>query len=497
MRRNRHVLGGVIGILVSGILVNHAGAAIAVQPWRSLYQGVDLTVGTAEASDGRPQLVTAIRIDLTTPGIGFTSTPSNGGDPLDTTSQTTSQFLADSNTQVAINTSFYTPCCTSSPQNKNIIGLAITDGVLVSPAQPEARAALLIDSLNGAAFVNTVDDVFSLTGIDTALAGSNFLLGVGRDLPTSTDTIHPSRTLIGLGDRDTQGDNKLLYLVTIDVGLPGVSDGATRRESAEWLMRLGAHTGVNLDGGGSTLMAARDPDTNAITRLNGKLGGERSNANHLGVFAPPAVGTPTPLFTTLWFAGLPDHSAADFAPEDAVENPQPGSASARDDDYYFAGNYPAPIGTVTQDEPLANLERAVIRFDPPNDTQLRFHFNLTPEQADPLTEFRYLTAIFQQDGQGTKAVELELLFNGTPVTTTSLTEGEAYTSLSFTAADIGAIPGANEFTVRQIGGDANWTNFDFHRLDIKTIPEPGSLALLGILLSAFTTRPRRMPGAPL
>jgi hypothetical protein len=474
-------------IFIIGLGFSPAHATISVQPWQPLYHGVDTTVGFAEASDGRAQLVTAVRIDLSAAGIGFTSTPSNGAASLEVTSQTTTEFINATSSQVAVNTSFYTPCCTSTPQNKNIVGLAVTDGALVSPAQPEARAALLINTINSASFVNTVDDVFSLTGIDTAFTGSNFVLGIGRDLPTNTDTIHPARTLVGLGDRDTHADNGILYLVTIDTGLPSVSDGATRRESAEWLMRLGAHTGVNLDGGGSTVMVARDPDTNSVTRLNGKLGGERSNANHLGVYALPVVGPQSPLFTPLWFAGLPDNSVVDFAAEDAQMNPAPGSPTQLDDDYYFAGNYPDTVGVVEEDEPLTNLERAVINFDPPNDTVLRFHFNLTPQQADPLNEFRYLTAIFQQDGQGTKSLDLELLLNGVMVDAATLTEGDGYTSLGFG----GAIAGANTLTVRQVGGDALWTNFDFHRLDIKTIPEPASVLLLGMGFSGLIRRINR------
>lgn len=475
MRQFRHIFGGAI---IYSLLTNctlPCVAVITVQPWRPMYQGVDMTVGTAEASDGRPQVVTAVRVDLSAPGIGFTSAPPHGAASLDTVSQTTTQFLITTGTQVAVNTSFYSPCCSSTPQNKDIVGLAVTDGVLVSPAQAEARAALLIDTLNAALFVNTVDDMFSLNGIDTAFAGSNFVLGLGRDLPTGADTIHPARTLVGLGDRDTPGDNGLLYLVTIDTGLPGISDGATRRESAQWLMRLGALTGVNLDGGGSTLMAARDPIDNSIIRLSAKTGGERSNANHLGVFAQPLVGQQTPQFTTLWFAGLPDNNVTDFTAEDAQMNAEPGSPTLPDDDYYFAGSYPDTVGDVPMDEPLANLERAVIRFNPPNDTELRFHFNLTDEQAGSANMFRYSTAVFQQDGEGAKSLELDVFLNSLPVDRANLSAGESYTSVSFAAGLTGALPGPNTLTLRQVGGDAQWTNFDYHRLDIKIVPEPSTL----------------------
>jgi hypothetical protein len=299
------------------------------------------------------------------------------------------------------------------------------------------------------------------------------LLGVGRDLPTTSDTIHPARTLVGLGDRDVPGDNALLYLITIDDGLPGVSDGATRAESAKWLFRLGAHTGVNLDGGGSTTMVWRTP-TGSIERLNMIGGGtQRSNANNLGIYGAPTNRGPRPVFMPVWFVGLPDNSVTDFSPEDGTSNPPPGSPSGLDDDYYFSGIYPDPVGEVTADEPVINLERAVIHFDPPNDDTLRFHFNLTEEQVVGTNSFRYSTAIYQQDGQGAKSVQLEVLFNDVSVDAASVSEWDHYTSTQFTAAVVNAVAGANVLTVRQIGGDAQWSNFDFHRLELKIIPVLG------------------------
>jgi hypothetical protein len=449
-------------------------AEMTIDPWTALYRGVDHTVGYADASEARPQLVNCLRINLADLDITFVATPSNGPDPLETLSATGSEFLADTGAHAGINTSFYTPCCSSAPENKNLIGLAVSDGELVSPAQSEARAALLIDALNEAFFVNTVTDSYSLDGVLFAFAGSNFVLGSGRDLPTGPDTSHPARTLVGIGDRDTPGDNALLYLVTIDAGLSGVSDGATRRESAEWLFRFGAHTGVNLDGGGSTTMVWRTP-SGSIERLN-RLGGgtQRSNGNNFGVYAAPSDGAPQPQFMPVWFAGLPDNSVADFSPEDGTSNPPPGSPDALDDDYYFAGIYPDPIGTVEDDEPLGNLERAVIRFDPPNDDTLRFHFNLSADEARVRSQFRYSTGVFQQDGAGARSVQIEVLFNDVSIDVVSLSEGDVYTSPPAEAGSVGAAAGANVLTVRQIGGDALWTNFDFHRMEAMVSPRlPG------------------------
>lgn len=450
-------------------------ASTGFDSWIPLFDGVDHARGISDGSESRPQIVNAIRVDLTQAGISFASTPSNGRSPLETVSQTTTEFLESTAAQVAINTSFYTPCCSALPQNKNIVGLAITDGLQVSPAQSEARAALLISEFNAAEFVDTVADAFSTNGIETAFSGSNFVLGVGRDLPTSADTIHPARTLVGLGDRDSLGDNQLLYLLTIDDGLPGVSEGATRRESAEWLLRAGAHTGVNLDGGGSTLLATRDQSSGQIERLNSKVGSERSNANHLGIFASELSGPATRHFTPLWFAGLPDNYVADFSAENAIENPLPGDPNGLDDDYYFAGTYADPIGVLTTDEPLSNLERALIAFDPPNDRHLRFHFPLTETEAASNTTFRYFTSAFQQDGAGSKSALLELRFNGELADTFSLSEAESYLSIEFSANQVTAQPGPNVLSLSLIGGDARWTNFDFHRLDIRMVPEPSAV----------------------
>jgi hypothetical protein len=460
--------------VVSGIAA--AQADVTIEPWNSIYRGVDHATGHADADEGLPQLVNCLRIDLIDPDIQFVATPPNGPDPLETLSATGSEFLATTGAQAGVNTSFYVPCCSTLPEHKDLIGLAVSAGELVSPAQSEARAALLIDTLNQAVFVNTVTDTYSLEGVLHAFAGSNFVLGAGRDIPTGPDTIHPARTLVGIGDRETPGDNALLYLVTIDAGLPGISDGATRQQSAEWLFRFGAHTGVNLDGGGSTTLVWRTPD-GVIERLNMLGGGvQRSNGNNFGIFAAPSTGQPEPQFMPIWFAGLPDNSVLDFSAEDGAANPPPGSPTVLDDDYYFAGVYPDPIGAVPDDEPLSNLERAVIHFDPPNDDTLRFHFNLSAAEAYPITQFRYSTGIYQQDGEGSRSVQLEVLFNDVSVDLTWLTEGDLYTSSPFDAGSVDAIEGANVLTVRQVGGDAQWSNFDFHRLETKVLPPiPGDL----------------------
>jgi hypothetical protein len=80
--------------------------------------------------------------------------------------------------------------------------------------------------------------------------------------------------------------------------------------------------------------------------------------------------------------------------------------------------------------------------------------------------------VFQQDGDGTRSVLIDVLLNGVLVHVTSLTAGDLYISPPFDAGAVGAQVGANVLTVRQAGGDAEWTNFDFHRLEAKVLPPP-------------------------
>ena len=455
---------------LASLLTGPAHAAIHIGAWSPIYKGIDYAIGTADTAEPRAQQVHALRIDLKDPDVRLFGTPSNGAAPLDTTSQNAGQFLTQHGLQVAVNTSFYTPCCSSTPENKDLVGLAMSEGVLVSPAHADARAALLVTWPNIASMVNTVDEPWSTNGVRTAFAGSNFVLGNRNDLPTSADNIYPARTLAGLGDH-VAGDRRYLILLAIDTGMSGVSEGASRAESPAWLQRFGAHTGLTLDGGGSTTMVRSDPST-GFKLLNRPNGGtfQRLNGSHVGVFAPAFSGPVQPTFVTKWLVGTRDNKVSDFSAESGGANNPPGNPNGLDDDYYFAGTYPAPVGTLLKDEPWQFLERAVIRFNPPNDTTLRFHFNLTGDEAHAQNRFRYSTHVFQQDGDGARAVTLEILLNNVLVHTASLTQGQSYRSPEFGAAAVNAVAGPSGLTVRQTGGTAQWSNFDFHQLEVKAMP---------------------------
>lgn len=89
-------------------------------------------------------------------------------------------------------------------------------------------------------------------------------------------------------------------------------------------------------------------------------------------------------FTTLWTLGTWDGDPVDEYGEATGPNAAPGSATVKDDDFYFAGTYPPPIGVVATTEPTANFENSVNDWN----TSYRLHFNLNAGQATTTARIR-------------------------------------------------------------------------------------------------------------
>ena len=257
---------------------NPALGEITVGPWELIFEGIQHARGEADEAEPRLQKVNALRVDLDHPNLVLFTTPSNGSDPGETDRQTGREFITTYGVQAAINVHFY---YTGSDINWNadLIGLSMSEGDIVSPPEslPYGGSSLLVSRDNIARFEVTSPGS-DLTGVWTGLEAWPFFLvnGVNYGDP-SEDSVHP-RTAIGLTE-----DNRSLIMITIDGRQPGYSEGATFRETAEWLIRFGAYNGLNLDGGGSTHMWISNGDGGA-TVLNSPSE-NRAVGSHLGVFA--------------------------------------------------------------------------------------------------------------------------------------------------------------------------------------------------------------------
>lgn len=118
----------------------------------------------------------------------------------------------------------------------------------------------------------------------TAIGGQPVLVDNGTNIADSSTAIAP-RTAVGV-----KADGSVFFLV-IDGRQPGFSEGVTLSEAADMLIEMGAVSGINLDGGGSSTFAARQPGDNAISVVNSPSdGGARAVANSLFVISKAPQG---------------------------------------------------------------------------------------------------------------------------------------------------------------------------------------------------------------
>jgi len=253
--------------------------------WRPIYHGIEF----AELATDVPRelIVRALRIDPSVDGLEMVTTPGNGDHPLETDGQTTRAFLEEHDLAVAINTHFFAPCCSRvAGEAKDLIGLSISGGQMVSPPVDDGQpAAIIFDEDLRPFSLRTIEEQAGvlITESDHAIAGRLVLDGgaVASGSDEFSTAQHP-RTLVGYSE-----GNGMLYLVTIDGRQPGYSMGATLAESAALMHLIGASHALNVDGGGSTTMIIRDAD-GASQLANSPSGrAERVVGSNLGFRALP------------------------------------------------------------------------------------------------------------------------------------------------------------------------------------------------------------------
>jgi hypothetical protein len=142
--------------------------------WQPLFHGIE-HVELAVAQP-RPMRGHAVRIDLRRQGIRFLATPGNGDRPGETDGLKTSTFLARHGCQLAINAAPFSPVQELEEAGLDVVGLHVSRGEVVSPADRE-RPALLIDRDNRV----TISRAPRRTGgVETAVSGFHIVLEKGE-----------------------------------------------------------------------------------------------------------------------------------------------------------------------------------------------------------------------------------------------------------------------------------------------------------------------------
>ena len=234
--------------VIAGITLGAGAQTVKVSRWTPIYIGVDQASGSITGTDASQAY--AVRVDLHAPGISFYTAPHQGS--LNTVASTTSDFLKKYGLQVAINANFFAPCCNATAEDKTVLGLAVSDGNVVSEGDgtPGQNASLLLSRLNQATIAETNDST-DLTNVFNSVTGSGIIVqdeqNVGAQTPYGDGADPNPRTSVGLSK-----DGRFLYMVVIDGRQPGYSIGTKSSETAQLMLAFGAYTAINLDGGGST-----------------------------------------------------------------------------------------------------------------------------------------------------------------------------------------------------------------------------------------------------
>ncbi|GGU40905.1 hypothetical protein GCM10010178_36790 [Lentzea flava] len=118
----------------------------------------------------------------------------------------------------------------------------------------------------------------------TAIGGRHLLVENGRNVAPA-DPVHP-RTAVGFS-----ADGRKMVMLTVDGRQNPYLPGLNLRDLADAMIELGAHNALNLDGGGSSTMLAREPGTTELKVVNTPSdGAERPIPNGLALYAPGGSG---------------------------------------------------------------------------------------------------------------------------------------------------------------------------------------------------------------
>ena len=260
------------------------------QPYKSVryqYEHLDQPV---------PQKIYAAFIDLTDPKVQVRV--SRGGDDPDgagkweTTLMQPTKVADREGFDVVINGDFFTHLNGKDAEGAAALkqfgggtpamveGPAVTDGKLWGPAD-KPQAVFMIDG-RGKPVVRELKD--PPADAKQVIAGRHVLVKDGQNVAPPPEQSpfakgpHP-RTAVGIRD-----DGKTLVLVVIDGRQKGQAVGMSLKDEADVMLKFGCTDAINLDGGGSSVLAIRDPQTGKMQIMNHPSDGrERAVGNVLGV----------------------------------------------------------------------------------------------------------------------------------------------------------------------------------------------------------------------
>lgn len=239
-------------------------------------------------SEPRPVILHIVMIDLTVEGIDFAITPPDlPNETLYMQARTTSDFVAESGVQLAINGSFFYPFHSEMPwdyfphegDTVRPLGETIVDQQVLSPTEEHYQPVCFLE--------DRVEIVEGACSAETqhALSGNAIFLQSAEPIHFTDPYNATPYSRVALA---TNQQGNIVWLIIVDGKQKFYSEGLSLNELGSIVQALGAYNAINLDGGGSTTLAIASDDGATLlnapfhTRLPMR---ERPVANHLGIIA--------------------------------------------------------------------------------------------------------------------------------------------------------------------------------------------------------------------
>lgn len=262
----RIVSSPLLGATLGAALVLASPSARAADTKKAVADGVTMLTRTTAT----PNVIHALEVDLTAPGVHLGSTKSSER------KRTTSSYAKLVGSAAAVNGDFFSYATYSTS------GLAVGGGAQWAGTKDDGyNATLAFDNAKRIELMDGSKTVaFDATWMKGVVSGHPQVVNGGVAIASNStaaacNTRNP-RTAVGMSK-----DKSKLYVVVVD-GRSTVSQGMTCTELGALMKGLGADDAFNFDGGGSSTMYLRG--TGVVNRPSD--GAERVVANHLAIYAP-------------------------------------------------------------------------------------------------------------------------------------------------------------------------------------------------------------------